>query len=315
MMYTFLQMKMYTCDRIPVLNFGRKRMFCGEVASQMDTYHCFEGRKRRLGIAMPLSWRPCDVVECCGEKVVHMKSSEVATHGRRAVIELREKIVSGELPGGMRLYEVSLAETLEISRTPVREALSRLAEEGLLDRLPNGGFIVRSFGYADVVDSIELRGVLEGAAARIAAERGASPEGLARMQEIVLRLDACFGEGMDDVDFDAYSDLNEDFHRELAGLAGSAIIQREVERACALPFASPSAFLPNKTEIVAFRRSLRSAQEQHRAMVDAIAAREGARAEFIAREHARTARHNLEYIFKQDPELVRKIPALALIQR
>ncbi|BCH22883.1 GntR family transcriptional regulator [Mesorhizobium sp. L-8-10] len=244
-----------------------------------------------------------------------MKISEVATHGRRAVIELREKIISGELPGGMRLFEVPLAETLDISRTPVREALSRLAEEGLLDRLPNGGFVVRKFGYADVVDSIELRGVMEGTAARLAAERGVSPEALARINDIVVQLDSCFGPGQDEVDFDTYSDLNERFHLELAALPGSEIIRREVERASALPFASPSAFLPNKTEIVAFRRSLWSAQEQHRALVQAIAAREGARAEAIAREHARTARHNLEYIFAKDPGLLTKIPGLALIHR
>jgi GntR family transcriptional regulator of vanillate catabolism len=243
-----------------------------------------------------------------------MKVSEAATHGRRAVIELREKIVSGELPGGMRLFEVSLAEKLEISRTPVREALSRLAEEGLLDRLPNGGFVVRRFGYEDVIDSIELRGVMEGTAARLAAERGASPEGLARLHEIVEKIDVCFGEG-DEVDFDAYSDLNEDFHRELAGLCGSEMIRREVERASALPFASPSAFLPNRMEIAAFRRSLRSAQEQHKAIVNAIVGREGARAEFVAREHARTARHNIEYIFNKDPDLLAKIPGLALIHR
>ncbi|MEP9398844.1 GntR family transcriptional regulator [Mesorhizobium sp. KR2-14] len=244
-----------------------------------------------------------------------MKPSEVATHGRRAVIELREKIINGELPGGTRLFEVSLAEALDISRTPVREALSRLAEEGLLDRLPNGGFVVRLFGYADVVDSIELRGVMEGTAARLAAERGVAPEALARITEIVASLDACFGPGLDEVDFDAYSDLNEAFHHELAGLAGSEVIRREVERAGSLPFASPSAFLPNRTEIAAFRRSLRFAQEQHRELVNAIVAREGARAEWIAREHARTARHNLEYIFSQDPELLPKIPGLGLIHR
>ncbi|MDI6024847.1 GntR family transcriptional regulator [Corticibacterium sp. UT-5YL-CI-8] len=244
-----------------------------------------------------------------------MKSSEVATHGRRAVIDLREKIINGELPGGMRLFEVSLAETLDISRTPVREALSRLAEEGLLDRLPNGGFVVRRFGYADVVDSIELRGVMEGTAARLAAERGVLPDALARINDIVLKLDGCFGRNEDEVDFDSYSDLNEAFHHELAGLSGSDIIRREVERASALPFASPSAFLPNKTEITAFRRSLRAAQDQHHAIVNAIAAREGVRAEFLAREHARTARHNLEYIFSEDPELLQKIPGLALIHR
>lgn len=242
-----------------------------------------------------------------------MKTTEVATHGRRAVIELREKIINGELPGGMRLFEVSLAETLQISRTPVREALSRLAEEGLLDRLPNGGFVVRRFGYADVVDSIELRGVMEGTAARLAAERGVAAEALGRIQHIVKQLDACFGVHEDDVDFDAYSDLNAAFHVGLAALSGSEIVRREVERATALPFASPSAFLPNKLDIAAFRRSLRTAQEQHHAMLNAIAAREGARAEFIAREHARIARQNLEYIFNQDPELLQKIPGLALI--
>lgn len=244
-----------------------------------------------------------------------MKSTEVATHGRRAVIELREKIFNGELPGGTRLFEVSLAEALEISRTPIREALSRLTEEGLLDRLPSGGFVVRRFGYADVIDSIELRGVLEGTAARLAAERGAVPGGLERMRRIVEELDTCFGAYEEDVDFDLYSDLNEKFHAELAGLAGSEVIRREVERASALPFASPSAFSHSRTEVVAFRRSLRFAQEQHRALVSAIAAGEGTRAEFIAREHARTARGNLEHIFSQDPELLGEIPGLALIHR
>lgn len=243
------------------------------------------------------------------------KQGDAATHGRRAVIELREKIISGHLAGGTRLFEVSLAEELDISRTPVREALSRLAEEGLLDRLPNGGFTVRRFGYDDVIDAIELRGVLEGTAARLAAERGADPEALAEIWETIFKLDQCFGPYVDDVEFDAYADLNEIFHRQLAALCGSEVMRREVERASALPFASPSAFLPNRLDIAAFRRSLRSAQEQHRALVEAIAAREGARAEAMAREHARTARRNLDYIFKEDPELINKIPGMALIHR
>src|SRR5690554_4658921 len=109
------------------------------------------------------------------EDVGTMERVSSRTHAMRAVIELREKIVSGEIPGGTRLFEVSMAESLNISRTPVREAMSRLAEEGLLDRARGGGFTVRTFGFADVVDAIELRGVLEGTAARLAAERGADP--------------------------------------------------------------------------------------------------------------------------------------------
>lgn len=84
------------------------------------------------------------------------------THALRAQIALRQRILNGDYPGGTRLYEVSLAEELAVSRTPVREALSRLAEEGLLVRTRSGGFVVRSFAVADVLDMIELRGVLEG---------------------------------------------------------------------------------------------------------------------------------------------------------
>jgi DNA-binding GntR family transcriptional regulator len=110
----------------------------------------------------------------------NMKEPTSKTHATRTVIELRKKILGGELKGGTRLYEVPLAEELEISRTPLRDAMSRLAEEGLLERAQSGGFVVRQFSFPDVIDAIELRGVLEGTAARLAAERGATPEALAQ---------------------------------------------------------------------------------------------------------------------------------------
>ena len=86
---------------------------------------------------------------------------------------LRELILSGELPAGTRILEVPLAERLGVSRTPVRTALVRLEQEGLLEGLPNGGYRVRHFSDHDVRDAIELRGTVEGLAARLAAERGA----------------------------------------------------------------------------------------------------------------------------------------------
>jgi len=242
-----------------------------------------------------------------------MTRKSAKTHAMRAVIALRQKILSGELPGGMRLFEVPMAEQLAISRTPVREAMSRLAEEGLLERARNGGFIVRTFSFADVVDAIELRGVLEGTAARLAAERGVPAERLAAMRTVVGKLDDCFGSEPGQVDFDRYAECNAEFHHLLAGLSGSDIVRREVERATRLPFASPSAFLPDRSDIAAFRRSLSAAQEQHRALVAAIAAREGTRAEAIAREHARTARSNLDYVLNEDRSLISQVPGLALV--
>lgn len=235
------------------------------------------------------------------------------THASRAVIELRQRILSGDIPGGTRLFEVQLANEMKISRTPVRDAMSRLAEEGLLERARSSGFVVRSFSFSDVIDAIELRGVLEGTAARMAAERGVGDNALATAWAIIARLDACFGTTIGDVAFESYSELNSDFHREIAELSGSRLIRRELERVKQLPFASPSAFLPDKANIHAFHKSLTIAQEQHRAMIAAIAAREGTRAEAIAREHARMARMNLEFILLEDRGPISSHPGLALV--
>ena len=75
-------------------------------------------------------------------------------------------------------------------------------------------------------------------------------------------------------------------------------MQRELERVNRLPFASPSAFLRDNGKKIGFTRALIIAQAQHRALIDAIVAREGARAESIAREHARIVRKNLERMLK-----------------
>ncbi len=238
-----------------------------------------------------------------------MSDGGTTTQTMRAQIELRERILGGDFRPGARLMEVSLADALGISRTPVREAMARLAEEGLLERNRSGGFRVRSFSLEDVIDAIELRGVLEGTAARLAAERGIEAQMKARLDHILDRLDGCLG---DDFDFEGYSAANADFHETLWGLSGSEMVRREVARVAALPFASPSAFMPDKTDIAAFRRSLLTAQEQHRWMVEAIVAREGSRAEALAREHARTARRNLAYL-TGDGARSPRMPMLSLV--
>ena len=72
------------------------------------------------------------------------------------------------------MSELPLVARLGVSRTPLRLALVELEHEGLLRPLDGGGYVVREFTEADVRDAVELRGVLEGTAARFAAERGAS---------------------------------------------------------------------------------------------------------------------------------------------
>ncbi|MCU0921071.1 MAG: GntR family transcriptional regulator, partial [Burkholderiaceae bacterium] len=76
----------------------------------------------------------------------------------RTQLRLRELILGGELKPGARIAELSLVERLGASRTPIRMALVRLQEEGLLESLPNGGYAVKDFSENDIHDAIELRG-------------------------------------------------------------------------------------------------------------------------------------------------------------
>ena len=227
-----------------------------------------------------------------------------------ALMRLREMVLDGTLPAGGRLYEISLAERIGISRTPIREALSRLEGEGLLERASSsGGYLVRTFTFEDVHDAIELRGVLEGTSARMAAERGVELPQLREIKLVVAALDPVTVSTVENGDVSRYQELNFEFHQLLSRLSGSKIIRRELERATLLPFASPNAFLGDQT----FRQSLNTAQVQHRAIVEAIEMREGARAEALAREHARMARRNLDYVMHQDRSLIQKVPGLTLV--
>ena len=106
-----------------------------------------------------------------------MEQTEARTHAIRALIALRRRILSGELSGGTRLYEVPLAEDLQISRTPVREAMSRLVEEGLLERARSGGFVVRSFGVVDVIGSFAAGDAVEVREAITAVHVAGAPSG------------------------------------------------------------------------------------------------------------------------------------------
>lgn len=223
----------------------------------------------------------------------------------RALTGIRQMILGRKFQGGVRLHEVTMAAELGISRTPVREAMGRLVTEGLLDRARGGGYVVRPYSLADVVDAIELRGLLEGAAARRAAEVGLSEHSLAKLQGLLSQMDEALAQSRSPatgIDFQSYSELNSVFHRAFAEASTSAFLLREIERAVALPFAAPSAFVPQHGGDAAFELSLRVAQAQHHALIDAISNREGARAEAIAREHVRAARRNVELHFQHGSE-------------
>ena len=233
----------------------------------------------------------------------------------KALLSLRQLILNGELPGGERISELAIVERLGVSRTPVRAALVRLAEEGLLEPIPSGGYSVKSFTERDIFDALEIRGLLEGLAARRAAERGVLSSELASIRDCLRALDAVVARPSLSVeDFSDYIRLNAEFHVLLVDLADNPTLARQIERASALPFASASGFVMVQAVLPESRMILNIAQDQHRSVVEAIEHREGARAEAIMREHPRLAMRNLQ-IALRNQQALDLVPGAALIRR
>jgi GntR family transcriptional regulator of vanillate catabolism len=238
------------------------------------------------------------------------RSSDVDSQTARALVSLRELLIRGEFAPGERMAELPLVARLGVSRTPIRLALERLAHMGLLDLNAGGGFTVRGYTPAEALDAIEIRGVLEGTAARLASER------LVDVGEVVtLRR---LGEDIDRIEhltldsFGDYMDLNEAFHAAIIDLAKSAMLKRAFEHAVSLPFASPSAMVFPTSGLAYADQALAIAKEQHRCIVEAITKRQGTRAENLAREHAFIGRRVLTLAFS-DSEALSKIPGASLI--
>jgi GntR family transcriptional regulator of vanillate catabolism len=232
----------------------------------------------------------------------------------KAQLALRELVLRGELSPGDRVSELQMVERLGVSRTPVRMALVRLQEEGLLEAIPSGGFAVKAFSEREVFEAIEIRGTLEGLAARLAAERGVSRSELAAASDCLDAIDDVVRRDTVAVDISRYVELNARFHSLLIDLAGSQALARQIERAGALPFASPSALVPAQSHSPESHHILTVAQDQHRCVLSAIERRESARAEAIMREHARIAHRNLERAFSNQI-ILDLVPGSALITR
>lgn len=225
------------------------------------------------------------------------ESGNTTSQTVKAQLGLRELILEGELTAGARISELWVVERLGVSRTPVRAALMRLQEEGFLDPIPSGGYAIRAFTENDITDALEVRGTMEGLAARLAAERGTAAHILRDLRQCVAEIDTILVGEMDADKFSDYVEANERFHRLLALACNSEVVERQLQKAINLPFASPSGFVMVQSVIPEARETLILAQSQHRAVVEAIEQREGARAEALMREHARIAHRNLRSAF------------------
>lgn len=189
---------------------------------------------------------------------------------------LKEAIVSGDLKPGQPLVENTLAAWCKTSRTPIREALRRLDQDGLIER-SDRGLVVRTRSPAEILDIFETRVVLEATAARVAAERRTDHDIvllrhlLTRSQQITSR------------DPEGMTEVNHQFHHAVWRVSHNKALQDLLERLHLHLARYPGTTLaePGRWKKVC---------KQHEMLVDAIAARDGDRAHEVAFQHFSEAR-------------------------
>jgi GntR family transcriptional regulator of vanillate catabolism len=226
----------------------------------------------------------------------------MATQIDMVVSRLRDMVLSGELTAGERIVEIPFAARLGVSRTPLRLALMELEQEGLLERLPTRGYRVRAFSLDDIANAVDVRGVLEGMAARIVAERGLSETTFAAMAAVVAEgrhlVDTADQPGAT-FDAEAWRAVNAEFHQVLVAAADNRALASALEHNNKIPLAAAGALsLPNTPSILELN-FMRRAQDDHEDLLAALSRGEGARAEAILREHAYRSRENKRILIAQ----------------
>jgi DNA-binding GntR family transcriptional regulator len=193
--------------------------------------------------------------------------------------ELERMIVSGELQGGDRLNEQELADRLQVSRGPIREACRSLEQTGLVEVQVNRGTFVRQIELKEALEIYEVRSALFGLAGQLLAQ-APSPALLARLRGLLERMDAASD------NLDAYYPLNVEFHATLVDSAANGhLAQTYHALAKQLHLFRRRGLVP--------RESMKVSNREHWAMYEAIARGDAAQAQALMQAHIRAGKGRL----------------------
>ncbi|MQA82705.1 MAG: FCD domain-containing protein [Streptosporangiales bacterium] len=191
---------------------------------------------------------------------------------------LRDAILHGRYRPNQRLVELELAEELNASRTPVREALQRLGSEGLIVRVRRG-WAVREFSKSEIRQIYEVRLALEGYAARLAAERASDRE----LDEIGALIDEQLrAQAADVIPRDLLVQVNDRFHDCIVAASGNERLVESIRHSRTYYFNYRLAALYSDGQAVA-------SLDEHVAIAAAVRRRAGDKAELLTREHITSA--------------------------
>ena len=206
-------------------------------------------------------------------------------------VELEEEILSGALARGTALGEIALSSRLGVSRTPIRSAIHRLAEEGLVETVANKGAIVVGITKEDLIDIYRIRVRLEGLASAIAAEK-ISDEGIRTLRES-LELSEFYMNRIDSGDTDRLKELDSTFHETIYKATDNRLLCKtlsELHRKVKI-YRKRSLSVPGR---------LKCSILEHREILEAIEARNATEADRLTSLHIERALENLICAFETE---------------
>lgn len=204
----------------------------------------------------------------------------MATRGQSVARILRDRILDGTYKPGSRMNEIDISGSLGVSRTPVRGALGALAAEGLLEYVPNSGYVVRHYSVQDIEGVYAVRSVLEGLAARTVAENGLPDHQRGILHKILAETEAlCHVTEWTNEVRDAWDGLNDAFHGGIVDAAGNRHLRELIAKTWSIPQLNAMKFRWHDLSVLA------ESYSEHAEIFDAITNRQGTRAEHLAREH------------------------------
>jgi len=202
-----------------------------------------------------------------------VKIGERKSLGQHVFENLKNAIIKGEILPGSRLIESRLAETLGISRTPVREAIHKLEREGYLRKLPQGGFSLLGLSRDEVEETFGIRGALESYAARLAAEKHQASDLEPLEQKIRI-----YQKHLDRKDLDALTDINTEFHDLLYALSKSPKLIKMINNLQDQIYRFRQLILKNEKMAI-------MSNSDHKDMLTLIRQRDAEGVEHLVREH------------------------------
>jgi len=221
------------------------------------------------------------------ENILKIEGYELLS--RKVYRVIKTEIVKGNLKPGTKLSEGKIAEQMRVSRTPIREAVRELAAEGFIEINPNRGMIVIEFSFEDLIEVLQIRRVLEGLAAYIAAKK-INEEEIKKLEKIIKQMNITIVKN----DVLAYSELNGEFHNLILKVCGN----KRLMKICTNLSSSEHRFkirsLRNNPE------RLKYSLKEHQKILEAFKRKDSEQADRLSQKHIENILKNIiDYKIKE----------------